>query len=196
MPSFQNTGLTQSGTLLLGSAKIEYAASAAGTYTNLGLARGVSITEALTKYETQADNGPAPVEGVADQSVELKFDLLEFYLPSIDGIRGGIDTQTETSSGTYITGGSTIQQLKVGGKQEITAKAFKFTNYKMVSSATSETVIVVYSTTIASGLALAFAADRATDPVMPLPFTIMGKLDASRTKGDQLMIIETEMGIA
>jgi len=64
----------------------------------------------------------------------------------------------------------------------------------MVSSATSETVIVVYSTTIASGLALAFAADRATDPVMPLPFTIMGKLDASRTKGDQLMIIETEWG--
>jgi hypothetical protein len=195
MPYFQNTGLTNSGTLLLGSAKIEIAASVGASFTNLGLARGVSITESLTKFSVQADNGPTPIHGVSDQTVELSFDLLEFYLPSIDEIRGGIDTQAETSSGTWITSSTTIQQLKVGGKTEMASKVFKFTNYKMVSAATVETVIVVYSSTIAEGLSLAFQPDRAEDPVMPIPFRILGELDASRTRGDQLMIIETEMGI-
>lgn len=195
MPYFQNTGLTKSGTLLLGSAKIEIAASVGASFTNLGLARAVNVTEQVTKFSVQADNGPTPIHGVADQTVELSFDLLEFYLPSFDEIRGGIDTQAETSAGTWITGSTTIQQMKTGGLSEMTPKVYKFTNYKMVSSATVETVIVVYSSTITEGLTLAFQADRAEDPVMPIPFRLMGELDASRTRGDQLMIIETEMGV-
>jgi len=194
MPIYQSTGATQANSWVIGSVKAEVAASALASYTTLGLGREFTVTENIEKQNVQADNGPDVVDQIGRHTVTITFTLLEFYLPTIDSIRGGIDSVGTASIGTYITSGS-VHQLTTGGLAVQTPKAYKFTNSKLVSGATVSTVVVVYSTTIEQGLALAFQSDNADDPVMPIPFTLMGELDTSRTTNDQLMVLETQIGI-
>ena len=56
MPKYQQTGATQGNSWVIGSVKAEVAASALGSYTNLGLGREFSITENIEKQNVQASH--------------------------------------------------------------------------------------------------------------------------------------------
>lgn len=197
MPSYQLTGAAQADSWVLGSAKIEVAASAggsAGTFTNLGLAREVSIEEIIERVAIQADNGPDFAKSLGRHQVRLQFSLIEFYLPTIDAIRGGIDSQSSGSAGdaTYIA--TAWQSISTGGLEDITSKAYKLTNNRSTDAGTVETVFIIYSATIDEGLRFAFQSDNDEDSVMPIPFNLIGDLDTSRTQNDQLFFVETTIG--
>jgi len=177
---------------MIGSFKLEVATSASATYTNVGLARGFSMTENITPYSVQADNGPDPIFGVSRQTATVEFEMMEFYLPTIDIIRGtGLDLDTHTT-GTYIT--STCRMLSTGGLTELNDRAWKFTNYKLVSAATVETAIVFYKAHVTSGIQINSKSDNDEDPVAVYPMKIEAVSDTSLAAGAQLFKIETEIG--
>jgi len=192
MPSYQNTDLATTGSLMLGSFKLEVAASAAATYTNIGIGRGFSITENISPYSVQADNGPDPIFGVSRQTATIEFEMMEFYLPTLDAIRGtGLDVDTHTT-GTYVT--STCRILTTGGLSELNDRTYKFTNHKLVSGATVETLIMFYKAHVTGGLQISAKSDNDEDPVNVYPQTLEAVMDTTRTAGDQLYRIETEIG--
>jgi len=200
MPHYQNTGLTQGNTLLQGGWAM-YVAATAGTLagtggTNMGLGNFTGMTENIGAYTVQAGNGPDPLEGVADQTVTVTFETLEFYLPTYNVIRGDeLDTSGTASVGTYVTGGSVLT-LSTGGFTQIGQCALKFTNSKLVSGATVETAIVFYKCFLNQGLSFTPKGDNDEDPVTVIPWTLTAKVDTARTAGDQLYKIETELAIA
>lgn len=199
MAHYQNTGLTQAGTLLQGGWAM-YVAATAGTLvgtggTNLGAGNGPTITENIENFTVQAGNAPDPLEGVAEQTVTINFETLEFYTPNMNIIRGDeLDTAGTASVGTYITSGS-VHTISTGGFTELGTCALKFTNNKLVSGATVETNIVFYKCSVTQGLTFTAKSDNDDDPVMVIPWTIEARIDTSRTAGDQLYIIETEMAV-
>ena len=109
MPTFQNPGLVQDPSLLIGSVKAEVATVIAGPYTNVGLGRSFQLTEEITPYDVQVDNGPDPLEGIAEHELPVTFELVELYVPTHVLIRGGIDIESQTA-GTPVVGAT--QQLE------------------------------------------------------------------------------------
>jgi hypothetical protein len=194
MAHYQNAAATTSNSALIGGFTLYTGATVGVATTNLGLGRNINITENLTTYTSQADNGIDPAHGVSRHTATITFELLEFYIPNIDAVRGtGFDTDTNPSVGTYITGGS-VQALSTGGFSELTARAYKFTNYKLVSAATVETAIVFYKAYLNAGMAMTFKSDNDDDPINVYPVTLEAICDSSRAAGDQLYKIETEIG--
>ncbi len=194
MAYYQNTSATTANSVVIGGFKLERAASALGTFVNLGLGRNLTLTENLSMYTTQADNGIDPIKGVARHTATITFELLEWFLPNFDKVRGtGFDLDTNPSVGTYVTGGS-VQSLTTGGFTELSASAFKFSNAKLVSAATVETVLVVHKGYLGAGMAWSANSDNNEDPINVYPVTIEAICDSSRTTGDQLYAIETEIG--
>ena len=195
---YQNTGLATANSLIFGGFRMDVAGTAgalvaAASCTNVGLGRNLSITENIGKYTCQADNGPDPAKGVATHTMTISFELLEWYGPTMDKIRGtGFDSESNPSVGTYMTGSA--QVLTTGGFTELNSTAFKFTNRKLVSAATVETVIVVYKAYLDAGMVLTAKSDNDEDPINVYPVTLEAVLDTSRSAGDQLYIIETEIG--
>jgi len=197
---FQQTSLTQAGTLLKGGFRLGVAASAASFAggsmgTVLGIGNLVGFNENIERSTTQAGNSNMPEEEVANHTLTITFELLEFYLPTIDAIRGGtLDTENAGTASTYISGTPTANVLSSGGLNTLTEKAFIFENSTMVSGSTAQTILVVYKAKIEEGLAFTPKTDHDTDSVMVIPFTITAELDTTRTKGDQLFYIESELG--
>ena len=197
---YQQTSLTNAGTLLQGGFRLGVAASAASFEsgsigTVLGIGNLTSIQENLERTTTQAGNSDLPEELVANQSLTVSFELLEFWPPTFDAIRGGsLDTENSATASTYIDGAGTSNVFSTGGLNTLTGKAFAFENTTMVDGATAVTVLIVYKAKIEQGLAFTPKSDHDTDPVMVMPFTLTGELDTARTAGDQLFIIESELG--
>jgi hypothetical protein len=106
--TYANTGLTQALAPFYGSCKIELSEDAGTTWVNVGLARGVAFNEQLESTTIQADNGPNISKYVSSQKVEITFNGLEFYLPTLNKIRGGIDLLSVTTGGSTITATDTI----------------------------------------------------------------------------------------
>jgi len=199
--NYQQTSLTNAGTLLEGGFRMGVAASAAsfaggGMGTVLGIGNLTSIQENLELSTTQAGNSNMPVERVASQTLTVNFELLELWTTTFDMIRGtGLDTENAATASTYITAAGTVNVISTGGLDTLTEKAFIFENTTMVSGATAVTVLIVYKAKISQGLAFTAKTDHDTDPVMVYPFTLTAELDTARTKGDQLFIIESELGV-
>ena len=198
---FQQTSLTNAGTLLQGGFKLGVAASAASFVggslgTVLGIGNLTSITENIEKTTTQAGNSDQPEKLVAVHTITASFELLEFWPPTFDAIRGGgLDSENAATASTYISGTPTSNTLTSGGLSVLTEKAFIFENTTMVAGATAVTLLILYSATIEQGLSFTAKTDHDTDPAMVMPFTLTGQLDTSRTAGDQLFIIESELGV-
>jgi len=193
--AFQNTAMSVANTQLIGGFQLFYATTAGGSWTNLGLGRGFTFTEEITKYNSQANNGPDPLEGVAKQEAVATFELIEWYPPSWDAMRGGLlDIENASSVSTYISGTPTANVFSTGGLQELAAKAYKFVNTKKVSASTVQTIIVLYKAYIDSGLAFTSVSDNAEDPITIISHTIRAKCDTGRAAGDQLLHFETQMG--
>jgi len=197
---YQQTSLTNAGTLLEGGFRMGIATAAVmfaggSVQTVLGIGNLTSIQENIELSTTQAGNSNMPVERVASQTLTINFELLEFWAPTFDLIRGsGLDTTGYTAS-TYITGTPTARSISTGGLDTLNTMSYVFENVTMVSGATAKTVLIVYKARIAQGLAFTSKTDHDTDPVMVYPFVLTAELDTSRTKGDQLFIIESELGV-
>ncbi|GAG75600.1 unnamed protein product, partial [marine sediment metagenome] len=97
---------------------------------------------------------------------------------------------------TYIYAAVASRKLSSGGKTTISPRYWKFTNRKLVDSAVKERIIYIYSASLGAGLAMAFASDNADDPITPIPVSLTAKLDVDRTEGDQLFLIEDQVGTA
>ncbi len=197
---FQTTSLTNAGTLLSGGFKMGYAATAGSFVGTVGTALGIGnltgFTENIEMTTTQAGNSNMPIEQVAVHTVTVSFDLLELWPTSFDAIRGGsLDTVNAGTDGTYTTGTANTNVISTGGLTTIDTAAFCFQNTTYVATVAKKTYLVIYKARIESGMVWAPKTDHDTDPVMVYPFTITGEVDTSRTAGDQLFVIETELGV-
>jgi len=196
---FQQTAMAVSGSTLLGGCKMGVAASAVtfaggSMGTVLGIGNMTGFTENLEFTTTQAGNSSEPEKAVSKHTLTITFELLEFYPPNWDIIRGGsLDTENALSAPTYLSGTANI--FSSGGLTAIGEKSFAFLNTKLIAGSTVETILVVYKAKIEAGLILTPKSDHDADPVMVLPFTLTGELDTTRTVGDQLYVIETQLGV-
>ncbi len=180
MPLYQNTTI-DSTKLILGNYKIESAASAAGSYVNLGAGIINSFGHNVVKYDTQAGNAPDPVEGVSDETFVIDGELIEYDASSLAAISGGMMSMASGASG--------VTTLNGGGNTTITERAFRLTNRRLISGVTHETVIVVYKATLDQGITFTAKSDNDANPVNVMPIKITGKLDSARTAGSQLFSI-------
>lgn len=281
MPTYANTGLTQSLAPWYGSAKVEISTDSGVNWINIGLARGVSFVETIENAAIQADNGPDLAEYVADHTVNITFNSLEFYLPTLNKIRGGIDTLSVTTGGVattdtdvystgatsadriyflanqgssstiaaitdvtqvdtgntsstltvdddytvftnsdnhvgitllntagssynstesvrikYVYGSVPAYKLSSGGLSTISSRWFRLTNIEIVSGSTKNRKITIYSGSLNAGLNMALKSSNDADPVLENPISIIGKIDSTRTAGDQLFVIEDEKATA
>lgn len=198
---YQQTSLTNAGTMLEGGFRLGVAASAASFVggslgTVLGIGNLTSITENIERSTTQAGNSDLPEERVATHTLTASFELLEFWPSNFDAIRGGdLDTENSATAATYIDGTPTANTFSTGGLGTLTSKAFIFENTTLVSNATAKTILVIYKAKIEQGITFTAKSDHDTDPVMVIPFTLTGELDTARAKGDQLFYIESELGV-
>lgn len=189
MPLYQNTSVSTSR-LLIGNYKIEtaaYGTSAGGTWVNLGAGMVNSFNHAITKYDVQAGNAPDPIEGIAEESFVIDMELITYDASVLAAISNGLLTADTSSSSTQTV-------LKAGGSTELTARAFKLTNRRLVSGATKETVIMVFKATIDNGLQITAKSDNDTDPINVLPVSITAKLDTTLSAGTQLYTITHPFG--
>jgi len=209
---YQQTDLTITGCTLIGGWKMATAptsgvfegATAFGSgATILGIGNLTGFTENIEMTTTQAGNSNMPEKVVANHSATITFELLEFYLPTFDEIRGGsLDTENQATASTYLTGvggagagsAGTVNTISTGGLNAIDEAAFAFYNVRMEAGATVETIIVIHKARISAGLTFTPKTDHDTDPVTVFPFTLEAELDTSQTAGNQLYVIETELG--
>lgn len=167
--------------------------------TILGIGALTGFTENLEFTTTQAANSKEPDKAVANHTLTITFELLEFYPPNWDIIRGSeLDVENSATASTYLDAGSaTVNTWSTGGLTAIGWKAYAFYNTKMIAGTTVETVIVVHKAKIETGHAFTPKTDHDTDPVMVIPFTLTAELDTAQTTlGTQLYYIETEIGAA
>lgn len=179
MPLYQNSTV-DSDKLILGNCKIETAASAGATFTNLGAGIVTNFTHTPEMYDVQAGNAPDPIEGVATEEANIEFEMIEYDGSVLSVIHGGLLTHSSTS---------VLSTIKAGGQQTITARAFRLTNTRTISATTVETILTVYKATMQTGPTFNFKSDNDTDPIAIMPGTIVAKLDTARDEGDQLYIL-------
>lgn len=172
----QNTTIDKSK-LIIGNCKIETAASAAGSYVNLGNGKVTSFIHNITKYDVQGQNGPDPIEGIADETGVITAELIEYDGSVLSAIMCGAISESNTT---------TLSTINAGGNIELTPRAFRITNTWMYSSTTVETILTLYHGTIDNGIEIQLVGDQESDPIGKLPISITGKNDVSRTTGNQL----------
>ena len=181
MPIYQVTSV-DSDKLVLGNAKVERAASALATFSNLGAGTVTNWDHLTEQYTSQAGNAPDPVEGVASETVTVAFELIEFDASVLSAISGGLISASTSSS---------LETIHAGGNADttISRSAYRFTNTRTISGATIETILTVYYATSDAGPSFQLKSDNDTDPVMIMPVAITGKLDTTRAAGQQLYTI-------
>ena len=184
MPIFQNSTVS-SDKLVLGNCKMEYAVTTVGgSYINVGAGRVTAWNHAITKYDTQAGNAPEPIEGIADETMTVDYELIEFDTSVISAILCGATASSTSSS---------VQTIHAGGNQVLTTKPFRWTNTRYnAAGVTVQTILVVYKGLPTDGPQISFKDDNDTDPIAVVSGSIVAKLDASRTKGQQLYYMTTE----
>lgn len=183
MALYQNTSV-DSDKLIIGNYKIEVAtvgSSVGDTWENLGAGIINSFGHNLVKYDVQSGNAPDPIEGIASETFTVAGELIEYDGALISSAMGGILTVGSTATSASI--------VSAGGKTTITEKSFKLTNTRIVSGATEQTIIIVYKATFDSGLQFTAKSDNDSDPISIMPFGLTGKIDSTRTEGDQLYTI-------
>jgi len=195
---YQVTSLLTAGTILQGGFRLGVAASAAGLVgsggANLGIGNLTGFTENVEMTTTQAGNSNLPVKVIATHGLTITFELLEFYPPRWRTIRGGSADVYAGTASTYINGTPTAHTFSTGGLNDVHGQAFAFQNNTIVGGLTASTVLIVYNAKIEQGMAFTPKSDNDTDPAMVIPFTLTGELETSRTLGDQLYRIETQLG--
>ena len=187
MPLYQNTTV-DSNKLLIGNYKIEVATvgtTVGSAWTNLGAGIVNSFNHNVAMYDVQAGNAPDPIEGVAEETFTVSGELIEFDGEAYASAMGGIISVPSTATDASVITG--------GGQSTITPKAYKLTNRRIVAGVSKETVIIVYKGTFANGPQFTAKSDNDADPINVMAFEITGKIDGTRTAGDQLYTIRKWM---
>lgn len=146
MPTYPNSGLVNTLAPFYGSCKIEISTDSGTSWTNIGLARGVSFNETMDIANILADNGPDIEEYVAQHKVEIKFNALEFFLSTFNKLRGGIDVMSTvaasatTRTDTIATGDYTFRRPIWLGARHATSTMPSITFVKNVNGATTTTL--------------------------------------------------------
>lgn len=107
------TSVLNEKSVVVGSAFVQYTLDNFGSFTGIGIADSIVLTETITPLDGEPDNGPKPrrADGVASQEVTTTFNMWESDLAKIAALRGGIDTIVQTA-GTPVVGNS---QVKASG---------------------------------------------------------------------------------
>lgn len=176
MPTYQNSSVS-SNKLILGNYKIETAASAAGTYVNLGAGMVNSFGHKYEKYDVQAGNAPDPIEGIAKETFTVDMELIEYDGSALSALLCGAVTETSTSVLSTMVG---------GGNQVLTPRAFRLTNTRYISGTTCQTILTLYKATVDTGIQMTAKGDNDSDPISVMPFTLTAEVDAAKTAGSQL----------
>jgi hypothetical protein len=188
MPLHQNVSVTTSK-LIIGNYKIEVASSgtsAGGTWANLGAGMVSKFGHNITRYKVQAGNAPDPMEGISEETFTVDAELIEYDASVLNVIQAGA-TVADTSTS------STQTVLKGGGQEEITPVAFKLTNRRLISSATHETVILIFKATVTTGPQFTAKSDNDADPINTMQISIEGKNDSTLSVGSQLYTITRDL---
>jgi hypothetical protein len=183
MPIYQNTSVS-TNKLIIGNVKLEFASvgtTAGGTWTNLGAGIVNNVNHNIEKYDVQAGNAPDPIEGISNETLAISGELIEYDGLYFASAMGGVITLSSSSTDSSI--------ITAGGGTDITPKAFKITNRRIVSGTTRETVIMVYKATFGNGPQITLKSDNDADPVAVMPFEITAKLVATASVGNQLYSI-------
>lgn len=185
MPTYQNTSV-DSDLLVLGNYKIETAPSAEGTYVNLGAGILNSFNHNPEMYDVQAGNAPDPIEGVADETATFEFSLIEWDQSVLSVLSSGLMSESSTT---------TLSTMVAGGATELTPRAFRLTNRRLINTTTVETIITVFKGTPESGIQITAKSDNDTDPINTIDYTIEAKLDATRSvaEGQLFSITKTKL---
>lgn len=93
----------------IGSAAILYSLDNGGSFTGLGAADALVLTETITPLDGEPDNATKPrrADGVASQTVAVTGNLWENDPVKLAALRGGIDVIT-TTAGTPVSGASQV----------------------------------------------------------------------------------------
>ncbi len=185
MPNYQNTTV-DGDKLIIGNCKVESAASAGGTFVNLGAGIVRDWNHPLVKYDVQAGNAPDPIEGIASETCTVDFDMLEFDASVLTQIHGGLITASTASSTITISAGGAADNI-------ITPQVFRFTNQRTIDGSTVATILTVFKATIDNGPQFTFKSDNDADPIMVMPCVITGKVDTSLDAGEQLYTISHDL---
>ena len=139
----------------------------------------------VTGFTEAANNGAKTVTVVAADKITVSETLTnEVEGDTINIVRGAIQDAatvycdydyTPLTSRTYTSGGATSK----------TARIVRLTNTDVNDKTW---IMLVHKAYIGDGLSMDFPADDDRNPV-PCPITLIGKLDSSRTSGDQLFNI-------
>jgi hypothetical protein len=104
------TDVLNQKTVVVGSAAVQYTLDNFSSFTGIGVADAIVLTETITPLDGEPDNGVKPrrADGVASQEVTTTFNMWESDPVKIAALRGGIDV-IETTAGTPVVGASQVQ---------------------------------------------------------------------------------------
>jgi len=111
----------------------------------------------------------------------------------LSAAQGGKFSDTEGLRINYVYGAINTRKLASGGLSNVSGKWYKLTLKELISGSYKYRYIYIYNATINTGLSLAFKSCNEADGVLETPFEIMGKLDLTRSAGDQLWAIHDEV---
>jgi hypothetical protein len=182
MALYQNGAVTDNR-LMIGNYKVEvapYSATAATGYVNVGAGKVNKFGHNITMVDVQAGNAPDPLSGVSEETFTVDMEMIEFIGSALSSLQGGAISATTTATVTTIYG---------GGNATITPYNVKLTNTRMVAGATQTTVIILYKTTMDTGLQFTVKSDNDADPINVMSVALTAKIDTARTVGQQLFQI-------
>ena len=102
MPTYAES-IQQPNAVVYGSCKVEVSTDSGVNWTPIGAARGVVFNEQQTVTDIQSDNTTDLSSYISEHTVNVTFNGLEMYLPTMDKIRGGIDSLSVTTGGVVTT---------------------------------------------------------------------------------------------
>ena len=102
MPTIPST-VQHKDAVVYGSCKVEISEDSGVTWSIIGAARTVVFNEQQTTTTIQSDNTEELANYVSEHNVNITLNALEFYLPYLDKIRGGIDILSFTTGGAKTT---------------------------------------------------------------------------------------------
>ena len=139
-------------------------ATAGAITVNLGAGMLKSFAYVAEGYAAQSGNSPDPIQGIAKETANLGFDLIEYDGSSFSTLSGGVISGTSAS-------------LTVGGQTNIqVGKAIKLVNVrKLASGSTQTTTYVLPNCFMSGGFTMTPKSDNDTDPVNVYSFTILAK---------------------
>ena len=104
-----------------------------------------------------------------------------------------VDVDDDTLTITYGYTPATSRKLSSGGRGSIEGRAWKLTN---INEDGDSRIWHIYNGFFVPGGAQTFQSDNADDPISIYPITVRGKVDSTRTAGDQLWSWEDEASTA